>query len=318
MAKAKPRTKSATDSATVPSAAAATVRDLAADSAPVAAPNTPTPLAEELSSATTVPSTTPAGATAVVGKARVHEAADKEAADKEATVKKATVKKATVKKGPTRKTVPQKPVAPKSVAKTAVTKTAARKPAATKPAATKPAATKTARSKAAASKTNLSAPTASPKGLLAMAPAVTPVLTAVPRLHSYPLISPQGKPVSVVHVAAELAPFARTGGLGEAVANLALSQVRSGLKVSIIMPLYRQVQAVVTDFVPVGDPYQVVVGNRRSSSNRRRYAHASSRENRESISLPVASTSIARESTATRMATTTTMRAAGRTSPSPR
>ena len=219
----------------------------------------------------------------MVGKARVHEAADKEAADKEATVKKATVKKATVKKGPTRKTVPQKPVAPKSVAKTAVTKTAARKPAATKPAATKPAATKpaatkTARSKAAASKTNLSAPTASPKGLLAMAPAVTPVLTAVPRLHSYPLISPQGKPVSVVHVAAELAPFARTGGLGEAVANLALSQVRSGLKVSIIMPLYRQVQAVVTDFVPVGDPYQVVVGPRTEQAQLFESASLRSRE----------------------------------------
>ena len=273
MAKAKPRTKSATDSATVPSAAAATVRDLAAESAPVAAPNTPTPLAEELSSATTVPSTTPAGATAVVGKAAVHEAADKEATVKKATVKKATVKKATVKKGPTRKTVSQKPVAPKSVAKTAVTKTAARKAA-----STKPAATKTARSKAAASKTNLSAPAASPKGSLAMAPAVTPVVNAAPRLHSYPLISPQGKPVSVVHVAAELAPFARTGGLGEAVANLALSQVRSGLKVSIIMPLYRQVQAVVTDFVPVGDPYQVVVGPRTEQAQLFESASLRSRE----------------------------------------
>src|SRR5512134_1061535 len=57
----------------------------------------------------------------------------------------------------------------------------------------------------------------------------------------YPLVTPAGESVSVVHLAAELAPFARTGGLGEAVANLALYQVRVGLKTSIIMPMYRQV-----------------------------------------------------------------------------
>ncbi|MEO6447160.1 MAG: glycogen synthase [Gemmatimonadaceae bacterium] len=81
-------------------------------------------------------------------------------------------------------------------------------------------------------------------------------------MSTYPLLSAQGKPVSIVHVVAELAPFARTGGLGEAVANLALSQVRAGLSVSLIMPLYRQVRDVAKDLVPVGDPYQVVVGSR--------------------------------------------------------
>ena len=142
----------------------------------------------------------------------------------------------------------------------------------------KPVAKAAATKAAAASNSDLPAPAASPKVSLAMAPAVAPVLNAAPRLHSYPLISPQGKPVSVVHVAAELAPFARTGGLGEAVANLALSQVRAGLKVSIIMPLYRQVQAVVTDFVPVGDPYQVVVGPRTEQAQLFESASLRSRE----------------------------------------
>src|SRR5512138_1733405 len=36
-----------------------------------------------------------------------------------------------------------------------------------------------------------------------------------------PLATEDGRPVSVVHVVAELAPFARTGGLGEAVKSLA-------------------------------------------------------------------------------------------------
>jgi hypothetical protein len=78
----------------------------------------------------------------------------------------------------------------------------------------------------------------------------------------YPLLTPSGEPVNIVHLAAELAPFARTGGLGEAVANLALYQVRSGIRTSIIMPMYRQVHDVVQDFVPAGDPFTVTVGPR--------------------------------------------------------
>lgn len=81
-----------------------------------------------------------------------------------------------------------------------------------------------------------------------------------PRAH--PLLSPGGAPVSIVHVVAELAPFARTGGLGEAVANLAKYQRKAGMDVALIMPLYRQVRDVVTDFVPVGDAFTVQVGPR--------------------------------------------------------
>jgi len=83
---------------------------------------------------------------------------------------------------------------------------------------------------------------------------------AAPR--AYPLQTAGAHPVSVVHVVAELAPFARTGGLGEAVANLAKAQAKAGLQVALIMPLYRQVRDVVTDFVPATDPYWVQPGGR--------------------------------------------------------
>jgi len=83
---------------------------------------------------------------------------------------------------------------------------------------------------------------------------------AAPR--PYPLMSPGGQAVSIVHIVAELAPFARTGGLGEAVANLAKAQARAGLTVSLIMPLYSQVRDVVSDFVPASDPYYIQVGAR--------------------------------------------------------
>lgn len=96
----------------------------------------------------------------------------------------------------------------------------------------------------------------SPAAKAAAAPEAPP--PAVP----YPLTTPTGESVSVVHVAAELAPFARTGGLGEAVANLALQQIRAGLTVSIIMPMYKQVGDVVADFVPASEPFSVQVGPR--------------------------------------------------------
>ncbi|ODT05270.1 MAG: hypothetical protein ABS52_00825 [Gemmatimonadetes bacterium SCN 70-22] len=83
---------------------------------------------------------------------------------------------------------------------------------------------------------------------------------------AYPLVAAGGEAVTIVHVVAELAPFARTGGLGEAVANLAKAQVRAGLEVAIIMPLYRQVREVVGDLVPASAPYTVQVGPRAESA----------------------------------------------------
>jgi starch synthase len=83
-----------------------------------------------------------------------------------------------------------------------------------------------------------------------------PAIPATPN----PLTMDDGRGVSVVHIVAELAPFARTGGLGEAVKSLAEFQSASGTPVSIVMPLYRQVHANAPNLEPVGDPFMVQVG----------------------------------------------------------
>ena len=75
-----------------------------------------------------------------------------------------------------------------------------------------------------------------------------------------PLKTNDGRVVSVVHIVAELAPFARTGGLGEAVKSLAEFQSASGIPTAIIMPLYRQVHAVAPNLEPVGEPFTVQLG----------------------------------------------------------
>ena len=67
-----------------------------------------------------------------------------------------------------------------------------------------------------------------------------------------PLESPDGRAVRVVHVVAELAPFARSGGLGEAVNSLARFQADAGVWTAIVMPLYDAVRATGPDIEPVG------------------------------------------------------------------
>ena len=76
-----------------------------------------------------------------------------------------------------------------------------------------------------------------------------------------PLRTNDGRVVSVVHIVAELAPFARTGGLGEAVKSLAEFQSASGIPTAIIMPLYRQVHSVAPNLEKVGDPFTVQLGS---------------------------------------------------------
>ena len=78
-----------------------------------------------------------------------------------------------------------------------------------------------------------------------------------------PLLARDGRPAGVVHLAAELAPYARTGGLGEAVSSLAAHQAANGVPAAIIMPLYRQARARLPQLVPVGEPYDVQIGWRR-------------------------------------------------------
>lgn len=96
-------------------------------------------------------------------------------------------------------------------------------------------------------------------GAAGTARAAAPTQGAAPST-PMPLRTDDGRIVSVVHLVAELAPFARTGGLGEAVKSLAEFQSASGIPTAIIMPLYRQVHAVAPNLEPVGEPFVVQLG----------------------------------------------------------
>jgi starch synthase len=63
-------------------------------------------------------------------------------------------------------------------------------------------------------------------------------------------------------VTAEYFPYARTGGLAEAVSGLAQFQRAAGLNVAAILPLYRTVRDVEPDLEPVGPPFLVAMGGR--------------------------------------------------------
>lgn len=67
----------------------------------------------------------------------------------------------------------------------------------------------------------------------------------------------------VLHLTAEYWPYARTGGLGEAVRGLALYQGRAGIPVLAILPLYRSVKEGGANIEPAGDAFDVQVGPRR-------------------------------------------------------
>ncbi len=76
------------------------------------------------------------------------------------------------------------------------------------------------------------------------------------------LLTTTGEPVSIVHLTAEYSPYARTGGLAEAVAGLANFQHAAGLPVTAILPLYRSVRDEDPDLEPVGQPFVVPLGTR--------------------------------------------------------
>ena len=78
---------------------------------------------------------------------------------------------------------------------------------------------------------------------------------------SAPLVRPDGTPAPVVHLAPELSPYARTGGLGEAVSSLAKYQAASGIPVTVFMPLYGVIRGRV-ELQPVGPSFAVGVGPR--------------------------------------------------------
>ena len=89
-----------------------------------------------------------------------------------------------------------------------------------------------------------------------------------------PLTTAGGEAVSVVHVTAEYSPYARTGGLAEAVNGLAQHQWAAGLNVVAILPLYRTVRDVEPDLEPAGPPFQVSIGGRTEEARIFRVARA--------------------------------------------
>jgi starch synthase len=66
----------------------------------------------------------------------------------------------------------------------------------------------------------------------------------------------------VVHLTAEYWPFARTGGLGEAVSGLASFQAAAGQPTTVVLPLYRQVRATAPTLERAGPPFTVSFGGR--------------------------------------------------------
>ena len=94
--------------------------------------------------------------------------------------------------------------------------------------------------------------------------ATSPRVLPTPVQYTRPRRSePHGSPSpSVVHLAGECAPFARTGGLGEVVRTLAEAQAASGMAVSIIVPLYRVIRGLVGDLAPATESFTIRVGSR--------------------------------------------------------
>ncbi len=71
--------------------------------------------------------------------------------------------------------------------------------------------------------------------------------------------TPDGSP-TIVHLSSEYAPYARTGGLAEAVRGLATFQARAGASVVVFVPLYRTVRDHAPDLAPLGRPIRVDLG----------------------------------------------------------
>jgi starch synthase len=74
-----------------------------------------------------------------------------------------------------------------------------------------------------------------------------------------PQIAPAER-IGVTHLTAEYWPFARTGGLGEAVSGLAMCQAAVGLPTTVIMPLYQTVRETTPSLERTGSPLTVTLG----------------------------------------------------------
>ena len=81
-----------------------------------------------------------------------------------------------------------------------------------------------------------------------------------PRRFSLPPVA--GAEPTVVHLAAEYIPYARTGGLAEAAWGLHRDQHRSGLKTMAVIPLYRAARAHTRRLEAAGDAFTLQLGPR--------------------------------------------------------
>ncbi len=89
------------------------------------------------------------------------------------------------------------------------------------------------------------------------------------RANSYGIVPFRDR--TVVHLTAEYWPFARTGGLAEAVRGLAEYQIRVGQDAAIIMPLYRSVRDFTDQVTPTMEPFAVPVGDHVEEARLYRY-----------------------------------------------
>lgn len=76
---------------------------------------------------------------------------------------------------------------------------------------------------------------------------------------------------SVVHLVSEYWPFARTGGLAEAVRGIAHFQVLAGFPTQIVLPLYRGIRDQYPSVQPVGDDFTVELGEARLRARMHRH-----------------------------------------------
>ncbi len=81
-------------------------------------------------------------------------------------------------------------------------------------------------------------------------------------MHGFELPPIDGETPTVVHLAAEYFPYARTGGLAEAAWGLHRDQHRCGLKTMAIVPLYRAARQHVRHLERTGDPITLHFGDR--------------------------------------------------------
>lgn len=78
-------------------------------------------------------------------------------------------------------------------------------------------------------------------------------------------MTPNDGVAGVVHLTAEYWPYARTGGLGQAVQGLASHQARSGLPTTVIVPFYRVVRELGLPLEPLCEPLTVEIGGEREA-----------------------------------------------------